>query len=112
MSTSVKLDKECDIVFDDTGIAEIVSEEDDVIQSIRIELEQNKRQYALNIKFGTPYLNEDNTGLLQAKNNKENILSEIRKTINKHKGVEILELDFIDKRIVAKMRINGKEVYL
>lgn len=112
MATSIKLDKDCDIVFNDMGIAEIVSDTDDIIQAIRIELEQNKGQYSLNKKFGTPYLNKNNTGLLQVKNNKENILIEIRKSINKYKNVEVLELDFINNNIVAKLKINGEMVQL
>ena len=67
--TSPKLDKDCELVFDDKGVCEIVSNAEDLIQAIRVELEQNKGQFALNTAWGTPYLNDTNTGILQLKIN-------------------------------------------
>lgn len=113
MATSIKLDKDCDIVFDDNGICEIVNDNDDIAQAIRVELEQNKEQYSLNILFGVPYLNSSNTGLLQTKNNKDKILLEIRKVINKYKNVQINDLNFDNEnKLTALLKINGEVVNL
>lgn len=113
MATSIKVNQDCEIVFDEYGLCEIVDEKEDIAQAIRVELEQNKGQYSLNVLFGTPYLNEQNTGLLQVKNNNEKILLEIRKVISKYKEVEILELNFnSNNRLMARLLIKGDEVEL
>ncbi|MDY4011396.1 MAG: hypothetical protein SOY60_06990 [Fusobacterium gastrosuis] len=113
MATSIKLDKDCDIVFNDNGLCETVDNTDDIAQAIRVELEQNKEQYSLNTLFGVPYLNSRNTGLLQIKNNKNKILLEIRKVINKYKNVQIIELDFDNtNKLTAILKINDEVVNL
>lgn len=107
--TSPKLDKNCELVFKD-GVCELVSEAEDLIQAIRVELEQNKGQFALNTAWGTPYLNEQNTGILQIKNNQERIIQEYIKVIKKYDGVEkITQLEFIDNILIVKVKINGEE---
>lgn len=112
MSTSPKLDNNCELVFDN-GICEIVTDKKDLIQAIRVELEQNKGQFALNTAWGTPYLNDKNTGLLQTKNNKKMIISEITKIIKKYNGIEKINfIDFIDKKLVIKIQIDGREYEL
>ena len=109
--TSPKLDNDCELVFNDKGICELVSNAEDLVQAIRVELEQNKGQFALNTAWGTPYLNDSNTGILQIKNNKTRIIQEISKVINKYNGVEKIEsIEFIENDLVIKVRING-EVY-
>ena len=109
--TSPKLDKDCELVFDDKGVCEIVSNAEDLIQAIRVELEQNKGQFGLNTAWGTPYLNDTNTGILQLKDNKNRIIKEVSKVINKYNGVEKIEsIEFEDNLLVANIRING-EVY-
>ena len=106
--TSPKLDKDCELVFDDKGVCEIVSNAEDLIQAIRIELEQNKGQFALNTAWGTPYLNETNTGILQLKDNQSRIIQEVSKVINKYDGVQKIEsIEFIDKELVINIKING-----
>lgn len=110
--TSIKVDSNCDIVFDEIGICELVSNTNDIAQAIRVELEQNKGQYSLNKIFGTPYLNEENTGLLQLKNNKDKILIEIRKVINKYENVSILEIDFVENKLIIRLKIGKEEVTL
>ena len=109
--TSPKLDKDCELVFDDKGVCEIVSNAEDLIQAIRVELEQNKGQFALNTAWGTPYLNETNTGILQLKDNQSRIIQEVSKVINKYDGIQKIEsIEFIDKELVINIKING-EVY-
>lgn len=109
--TSPKLDRDCELVFDDKGVCELVSNADDLVQAIRVELEQNKGQFALNTAWGTPYLNETNTGILQLKNNQSRIIQEVSKVINKYDGVQKIEsIEFIDKKLVINIKING-EVY-
>lgn len=110
MATSIKLDRNCDIVFDETGVCELVEGTEDIIQAIRVELEQNKEQWALNTLYGVPYLNEKNTGLLQIKNNNSRIIQELIKTISKYEIEKIESIKFIENRIVARVKING-EVY-
>lgn len=108
---SPKLDKDCELVFDDKGVCELVSNAEDLVQAIRVELEQNKGQFALNTAWGTPYLNEVNTGILQLKDNKNRIIQEVSKIINKYDGVQKIEsIEFIDKELVINIKING-EVY-
>lgn len=109
MATSIKLDRNCDIVFDENGVCELVDEIEDIIQAIRVELEQNKGQWALNILYGVPYLNENNTGLLQIKNNNSRIIQELIKTISKYEVDKIVSVEFIENNIVAKVKIKGKE---
>lgn len=109
--TSPKLDKDCELVFNDNGVCELVSNADDLVQAIRVELEQNKGQFALNTAWGTPYLNETNTGILQLKDNQNRIIQEVSKVINKYDGVQKIEsIEFIDKELVINIKING-EVY-
>lgn len=109
--TSPKLDKDCELVFNENGVCELVSNADDLVQAIRIELEQNKGQFALNTAWGTPYLNETNTGILQLKDNQNRIIQEVSKVINKYDGVQKIEsIEFIDKELVINIKING-EVY-
>ena len=109
--TSPKLDKDCELVFNDNGICELVSNAEDLIQAIRVELEQNKGQFALNTAWGTPYLNETNTGILQLKNNQSRIIQEVSKVINKYDGVQKIEsIEFIENNLVININING-EVY-
>ena len=109
--TSPKLDHDCELVFNDNGICEIVSNAEDLIQAIRVELEQNKGQFALNTAWGTPYLNEANTGILQLKDNKNRIIQEVSKVINKYDGVQKIEsIEFIENNLVININING-EVY-
>lgn len=109
--TSPKLDRDCELVFDNKGVCELVSNADDLIQAIRVELEQNKGQFALNAAWGTPYLNETNTGILQLKDNQNRIIQEVSKVINKYDGVQKIEsIEFIDKELVINIKING-EVY-
>lgn len=109
--TSPKLDKDCELVFNDNGVCELVSNADDLVQAIRVELEQNKGQFALNTAWGTPYLNETNTGILQLKDNQDRIIQEVSKVINKYDGVQKIEsIEFIDKELVINIKING-EVY-
>ena len=100
--TSPKLDRDC----------ELVSNADDLVQAIRVELEQNKGQFALNTAWGTPYLNDTNTGILQLKDNKNRIIQEVSKVINKYDGVQKIEsIEFIDKDLVINIKINGGGVY-
>lgn len=109
--TSPKLDRDCELVFNDNGVCELVSNADDLVQAIRVELEQNKGQFALNTAWGTPYLNDTNTGILQLKNNQSRIIQEVSKVINKYNGVEKIEsIEFVDNLLIANIRING-EVY-
>lgn len=109
--TSPKLDRDCELVFNDNGVCELVSNADDLVQAIRVELEQNKGQFALNTAWGTPYLNDTNTGILQLKDNKNRIIQEVSKVINKYDGVQKIEsVEFIDKDLVINIKING-EVY-
>ena len=109
--TSPKLDKDCELVFNDNGVCELVSNAEDLVQAIRVELEQNKGQFALNTAWGTPYLNETNTGILQLKDNQSRIIQEVSKVINKYDGVQKIEsIEFIDKELVINIKING-EVY-
>ena len=109
--TSPKLDRDCELVFNDNGVCELVSNANDLVQAIRVELEQNKGQFALNIAWGTPYLNETNTGILQLKDNQNRIIQEVSKVINKYDGVQKIEsIEFIDKELVINIKING-EVY-
>ncbi|ATV34613.1 hypothetical protein [Fusobacterium pseudoperiodonticum] len=109
--TSPKLDKDCELVFNDNGVCELVSNADDLVQAIRVELEQNKGQFALNTAWGTPYLNETNTGILQLKDNQNRIIQEVSKVINKYDGVQKIEsIEFIDKELAINIKING-EVY-
>ena len=109
--TSPKLDRDCELVFNDNGVCELVSNADDLVQAIRVELEQNKGQFALNTAWGTPYLNETNTGILQLKDNKNRIIQEVSKVINKYDGVQKIEsIEFIDKELIINIKING-EVY-
>jgi len=109
--TSPKLDRDCELVFNENGVCELVSNADDLVQAIRVELEQNKGQFALNTAWGTPYLNETNTGILQLKDNKNRIIQEVSKVINKYDGVQKIEsIEFIDKELVINIKING-EVY-
>ena len=109
--TSPKLDRDCELVFNDNGVCELVSNADDLVQAIRIELEQNKGQFALNTAWGTPYLNDTNTGILQLKDNQNRIIQEVSKVINKYDGVQKIEsIEFIDKELVINIKING-EVY-
>ena len=109
--TSAKLDRDCELVFNVNGVCELVSNADDLVQAIRIELEQNKGQFALNTAWGTPYLNEANTGILQLKDNQNRIIQEVSKVINKYDGVQKIEsIEFIEKKIVINIKING-EVY-
>ena len=49
MGTSIKLNDNCDIVFDENGVCELVDGVEDIIQAIRVELEQNKEQWVLNV---------------------------------------------------------------
>ncbi len=109
--TSPKLDRDCELVFNDNGVCELVSNADDLVQAIRVELEQNKGQFALNTAWGTPYLNETNTGILQLKDNQNRIIQEVSKVINKYDGVQKIEsIEFIDKELAINIKING-EVY-
>lgn len=110
MATSIKLDKDCDIMFDENGVCELVESTEDIIQAIRVELEQNKGQWALNTLYGVPYLNEKNTGILQVKNNHSRILQELIKTISKYEIDKIESIDFVNNEIVARIQIKG-EVY-
>ena len=108
--TSPKLDRNCELVFNEDGICELVSEVDDLIQAIQVELEQNKGQFALNTAWGTPYLNEQNTGILHIKNNQERIIQEYAKVIKKYDGVEkITQLEFVDNILIVRVKINGEE---
>lgn len=110
--TSIKLDNNCDIVFDEFGNCEIVDNTEDIAQAIRVELEQNRGQWALNTRYGTPYLNNENNGLLQQKNNKDKIISEIRNVIKKYENVDIISIDYIDDRIRAELQIFGEVIYI
>ena len=109
--TSPKLDRDCELVFNDNGVCELVSNADDLVQAIRVELEQNKGQFALNTAWGTPYLNDTNTGILQLKDNKNRIIQDVRKVIIKYDLLQKIESsEFIDKELVINIKING-EVY-
>ena len=107
--TSIKLDNNMDIVFYD-GVAELVSATEDIIQAIRVELEQNKGQWVLGVDFGTPYLNESNTGILQQKD--EHIMRRaIFDVISKYSEVErINRIDFIENRFEVEIIIAGEKV--
>ncbi len=109
--TSIKLDKNCDIVFNDEGVCELVEGNEDIAQAIRTELEQNKGQWLLNTLYGTPYLNEENTGILQSKANVTQIINEIKKVILKY-PVEVVSIDYIDNRLIADIKINNEVVRL
>lgn len=107
--TSIKLDENCDICFDKDGNCEIVQGVEDIIQAIRIELEQNREQWALNTYYGMPYLNKQNTGLLQAKNTKDKIKKELIKVISKYPVEKIISIEFTSATgIEITMQINGK----
>lgn len=111
MGTSIKLNDNCDIVFDENGVCELVDGVEDIIQAIRVELEQNKEQWVLNVLYGVPYLNKENKGLLQIKNNQSKIIQELIKTISKYEEVEkIQSIKLVENRIVAKIKIKG-EIY-
>lgn len=107
MSTSIKLDNNLDIIFRD-GMAQLVTGIDDVVQAIRVELEQNRGQWELNIDYGTPYLNESNTGILQQKDI-EQIKKAIFEVIIKYKQVEkINKLEYINDNFKIEVTIAGE----
>ena len=92
-------------------MCELVDGVEDIIQAIRVELEQNKEQWVLNVLYGVPYLNKENKGLLQIKNNQSKIIQELIKAISKYEEVEkIQSIEFVENRIVAKIKIKG-EIY-
>lgn len=96
MGTSIELDKDNEIIFDDIGQCGLVSEEEDIMQAIRVELSQNKEQWHLNTNFGVPWLNDRNTGILQGKVENRRIINEISKVIKKYKIDRIKKIEFTD----------------
>lgn len=107
--TSIKLDNNMDIVFYD-GVAELVSATEDIIQAIRVELEQNKGQWILGTDFGTPYLNKNNTGILQQKD-ENRMRRAIFNVISRYNEVErINKIEFIENRVQIEIVIAGEAV--
>lgn len=96
MGTSIELDKDNEIIFDDIGQCGLVSEEEDIMQAIRVELCQNKEQWHLNTNFGVPWLNDRNTGILQGKVENRRIINEISKVIKKYEIDRIKKIEFTD----------------
>lgn len=111
---SIKLDKNCDIEFDENGGTQLVTGIDDIVQAIRIELEQNKGQWELNTEFGTPYLNNSNTGIMQDKKNDNKFILAISRVIKKYNEVEkIIDINFDDGKINVEILLkNGERRYV
>ncbi|MGL4452063.1 MAG: hypothetical protein ACRCTZ_12805 [Sarcina sp.] len=107
---SIKLDENCDIAFDKSGIAELVTSVDDVVQAIRVELEQNKGQWELNIEFGTPYLNKSNTGLMQDKREGDRFILAIAQVIKKYDEVEkIIDIQLNEGKLQVEILLKNGE---
>lgn len=115
MGASIELDKDNEIVFDDTGQCKIVLEADDIIQAIRVELCQNKEQWYLNTNFGVPWLNERNTGILQGKVENRRIINEISKVVKKYEIDRIKKIEFTDNnnlKIEIVLKGQDREVII
>ena len=107
---SIKLDKNCDIEFDDNGVAELATNTDDTVQAIRIELEQNKGQWELNKEFGTPYLNKTNTGIMQEKRESNKFVLAIARVIKKYDEVEkIIDINLDENRLNVEILLKNGE---
>ena len=102
MGTSIELDQNNEIVFDETGQCGLVSEDEDIMQAIRVELCQNKEQWLLNTNFGVPWLNKNNTGVLQGKLENRRIINEVFKVIKKYSVDRIKNIEFIDNSNLKK----------
>lgn len=110
MATSIELDNNNEIVFNEAGECCLVSDEDDVMQAIRVELCQNKGQWLLNSNFGVPWLNKNNTGILQGKIDKKRIINEISQVIKKYEIDRIKKIDFTeDDYLLIEVVLNGEE---
>lgn len=110
MATSIELDNNNEIVFNETGECCLVSDEDDVMQAIRVELCQNKGQWLLNSNFGVPWLNKNNTGILQGKIDKKRIINEISQVIKKYEIDRIKKIEFTeDDYLLIEVVLNGEE---
>lgn len=111
MANSIKLDENCDIVFDEFGSALMTeTEEEDVAQAIYVELSQNLGQWEIDETFGTKYVNSENTGVLQQKNNLEKIIIEVTRVVNKHPIKKINSIKFNENKELIVEIILNKEV--
>jgi translation initiation factor 2 beta subunit (eIF-2beta)/eIF-5 len=108
MSESYQVDNDNDLIFVD-GILQLITGNSEIVQAIRLELEQNKEQWLLNTFYGANWLNEKSTGILQNKSTKTDIENEIRRVINKYSEVtEIISFRFTDdNRIEVYAEINN-----
>ncbi|WP_319371955.1 hypothetical protein [uncultured Ilyobacter sp.] len=112
MSESYKVDSNNDLVFVD-GVLQVIDGNSEVVQAIRLELEQNKEQWLLNTYYGTSWVNEAGTGILQNKSTETDIKNEIKRVINKYSevtsinSIEFTGTNAIDVEIVIN---NSTEV--
>ncbi len=109
MATSIKLDQNNDIVFDDIGLSELVTGPSDIIQAIRVELTQNLKQWALSETWGTPWIADDGTGLLQDKKSKAEITRKVTAIIKKYEVKEVVSVTLEDGTLKAIIKIDDRE---
>lgn len=114
MANSIKVDENCDIVFDELGCALMTeTDEEDIAQAIYVELSQNYGQWEIDETFGTKYVNSENTGVLQQKNNLEKIIIEVTRVINKHPIKKINSIKFNEnKELVIEIVLNNEVVVI
>ena len=115
MTSSIKTDNNFEIVFDELGVAESVSEKEDTAQSITTELNQNLGQYKLNELFGTNWMQEDGSGVIQNKKNIYEIKNEVTRVINKYDIESINDIIIEDGKnatIKAYIVIGGEDVVI
>lgn len=114
MGNSIKLDENCEILFDEFGSALMTkTENEDIAQAIYVELSQNLGQWEIDENFGTGYINSENTGVLQQKNNLEKIIIEVARVVNKHPIKKINSIKFDkNKELIVEIILNEEVVVI
>ena len=93
----------CDILINSDGTVPLVTGNQEIVQSLKDELESNMTQWYLGYDWGIKLLQEDGNGLLDKKSTNDEIQEEIQRVISKNKNIthsEILNIDNKDTEIL------------
>ena len=92
----------CDIFINSDGTVPLVTGNQEIVQSLKDELESNMTQWYLGYSWGLKLLQDDGNGLLDKKSTNDEIQEEIQRVISKNTNIthsEILSIEKVDRAV-------------
>lgn len=102
----------CDLYINGEGKVEIISENKEIAQSLKDELESNMKQWYLGYYWGLKMLQDDGSGIFDRKNiTDDEIQQEFQRVISKNKNIyntNFTKIERNDRHMYIEIEIKTK----